>query len=164
MPWFTLDFNKHVDHNTPSKVSLFNEMILILKCVLEPLKKIQENALYRMRHDGTTISLEKLLNDYFDVENYDPTNHDATKTVYIDDEDNADFLFIHQDPESDVVFLEDADGPDDLFLDNESEGALTLKFKIFIPDTYTFNESKLRDFIDSYRYIGTTYTIETYTL
>jgi len=32
-----------------------------------------------MQHDGSFISLEKILNDYFKVIDYDPTNHDLTK-------------------------------------------------------------------------------------
>lgn len=166
MRWFTVDFDKHVDNNRPERVSPFNEMILVIKCCLKALSDLQNKSLYRMQHDGTAISLEKLLNDYFEVADYNPIDHDGTKTVYIEDIIQGDFLFIHQDNEGEAVFIQDDDddNDDDLFLDNDNEGNLELKFRIMIPDTYSFNERKLRDFIDSYRYIGTTYTIETYTL
>lgn len=167
MLWYTLNFDKHVDNNTPKKISLFNEMILLLKCILVPLQKLQTDCLYRMQHDGSFISIEKILNDYFKVVDYDPTNHDSTKTVYLENVLNPEFLYIWQDDEAQNIYLNDDDDDDDdndVFLENDTEGILKLQFTIFIPDTYVFNEATLRAYLDNYCYAGTSYTIETYTL
>lgn len=165
MRWFTINFNNHVEFNTPKRIAR-SQMMLLLKCAFAPVKKIMDYCLYKMQHDGSTISLEKVLNEYFGVVNYASTAHDATKKIYIGDVTNEAFTYIHQDDEVDVIFLEDDDddNEDDIFLDNDSEGHLKLQFIIFIPDTIEFDESRLRAMLETYRYVGTTYTIETYTL
>ena len=165
MRWFTIDFNKHVD-NCFARVLILTEMVPLLKCVLVPVKKINEDAIYRMQHSGITISLEKVLNEYLAVVGYSPTNHDATKLIYIEDAPIEEALYIFQDNEAETSFLEDDgdDNEDDVFLDNEIEGISQFLWTVFIPSTIEFQETKLRSVIDSYRYIGTKYNIQTYEL
>lgn len=163
--WYNINFNKLVD-DLFARLTSKTEMVALMKCVFEPFKRVQATALYRMQHNGETIYLEKVLNDFFTVVGYDPTNHDATKKIYIEDALVTEKLYIHQDAELEVVFIEDNgdDSEDDLFIDNEGEGENSLGFIIFIPDTIPYNESVVRAVVNNYRYIGTYFTIQTYTL
>ncbi|GEP52387.1 hypothetical protein FNO01nite_30590 [Flavobacterium noncentrifugens] len=115
-----------------------------------------------MQHNGTTIYLEKLLNEYFQVPGYDTQHHDTTKRVYIGDIQETGALYIYQDQEPDVSFLQDEDSESDLFLDVDVEGSGAYSFTIFIPVGYAFQEPNLRAEIDSYRYFGKKYNIQTY--
>jgi hypothetical protein len=141
-------------------------MLFFLKALVTPLDKIYKDTLYKMQHDGITISLEKLLNEHFAVVGYDHQNHDATKTVYIEDVPQPEKLYIYQDEEDEVIFLEDDDddNENDIFLDNDTEGVLSYSWVIYIPDTYVFQEYYIRALVDTYRYFGKKYKIETYTL
>lgn len=161
--WYRVDFKRLVD-DAFAKLTRLTQMVSLMKCVFVAFENVQETALYRMQHNGETIYLEKALNDYFNIEGYDPTDHDGTKQIYIEDAVVSEKLYIHQDEETEVVFIEDEDSEDDLFLDNETEGNNSFGFVIFIPDTIDFTEAVLRSVVNNYRYIGTNYTIETYTL
>ncbi|WP_197056121.1 hypothetical protein [Flavobacterium gilvum] len=141
-------------------------MLLFLQSIVTPLDEIYKETLYKMQHDGTTISLEKMLNEHFQVVGYNHQNHDATKTIYIEDVPQPDKLYIYQDEEDEVIFLEDDgdDNEDDIFLDSDNEGFLSYSFIIYIPDTYEFQEYNIRALVDTYRYFGKKYIIQTYTL
>jgi hypothetical protein len=163
--WFNIDFNKLVN-DLFAKLTAGSEMVPLVKCIFELFYRVQETALYRMQHNGETIYLEKVLNDFFTVPGYDPTDHDGTKQIYIEDALVSEKIYIHQNAEEESVFIEDDgdDSEDDLFLDSESEGNDSFGFIIFIPDTIPFNEAVVRSVVNNYRYIGTYFTIQTYTL
>jgi hypothetical protein len=164
MFWLTVRFNELI------KQLLWGDVrkprtIAFLSAVVSPLQKIYDKTLYQMQHDGRTIYLEKVLNEFFEVVGYDTQNHEATKLVYIDDVEQQEKLYVFQDLEDDVAFLEDEpDTVDDIFIDSEIENNVAFSFIVFVPDTYTFTEPNLRALIDQYRYIGKKYIIQTYTV
>lgn len=165
MFWQTINFFVLIEQLLPTFLRK-NRMLLFLKAIVNPINKIYEDTLYKMQHDGRTIYLEKMLNEHFQVAGYDHQIHDLTKKVYIDDVPEPDKLYIFQDEEDGVSFLED-DGDDnenDVFLDSDSEGVVSYSWVIFIPDTYAFEEYNIRGLVDTYRYFGKKYKIETYTL
>jgi len=125
---------------------------------------LHQQTLYEMQHDGRTIYLEKLLNEYFTVLGYDPNHHDLTKTIYIDDVVQKDKLYIWQNEELETSYLNDegVDDDNDVFLDNEIENVYSYSWIIFIPEAIVFDEIKVRAFIDEYRYIGRKYIIQNY--
>jgi len=84
MVWSTVNFNTLVELLVPTFLRK-NKHILLLKTIITPLFTLHQQTLYEMQHDGRTIYLEKLLNEYFTVLGYDPNHHDLTKTIYIDD-------------------------------------------------------------------------------
>jgi hypothetical protein len=165
MFWQTVNFFVLVEQLLPTFLRK-NRMILFLSAIVTPLVKIYENTLYKMQHDGRTIYLEKMLNEHFEVVGYDYYNHETTKLVYIDDIPEPDKLYIFQDEEDGVSFLEDDgdDNDEDIFLDNDTEGVVSYSWVIFVPDTFVFQEYQLRALVDTYRYFGKKYKIETYTL
>lgn len=164
MFWSTANFSTLVEQLLPTFLRKIQHLKL-LKSFAAPMVQLHDRILYKMQHDGRTIYLEKVLNEYFEVSGYDTQNHEATKLVYIDDVPETDKLYIHQDEELDVIFLEDdADVPEDIFLDAESENDISFSWIIFIPDTFVYDELKVRALVDSYRYIGKKYSIQTYTL
>jgi hypothetical protein len=163
--WQTVSFFVLIEQLLPTFLRR-NRMILFLSAIVTPLNKIYDDTLYKTQHDGRTIYLEKMLNEHFAVVGYDNQNHDATKTIYIDDVPQPDKLYIYQDEEDGVSFLEDDgdDNDDDVFLDADNEGVLSYSWIIYIPDTYVFQEYAIRALVDTYRYFGKKYKIETYTL
>ena len=130
-----------------------------------PMQKNADDTLYRMQHSGIKIDLEKVLNEHFNVLGYNHQNHENTKLIYIDDLPVQDKLYIFQDQETETSYLEDDgdDNEDDIFLDSDNENIVSYSWIIFMPDTIPFDEYTLRALVDSYRYIGKKYTIETYT-
>jgi hypothetical protein len=165
MFWGTLDFSVYVKQYLPTFLR-DDTVTSFLGCINAPLNSLYTDTLYKMQHNGTTIDLEHILNQYFQVVGYDDQNHDATKKVYIDDVPQPDKLYIYQDEEDGVSFLgeDDEDTEDDVFLDNDGEGVLSYSWIIYIPDTYVFQEYNIRALVDTYRYFGKKYIIETYTL
>lgn len=165
MFWSTVNFNTLIVQLLPV-LQRKPRTITLLQSFINPLQKIHNDIVYRQQHDGTTISLEKMLNDFFEVAGYDCTNHDNTKTIYIENVPFSEALYVFQDDEAEVNFLEDDgdDNGDDIFLDNDIEGNSGFLFTIYIPDTYLYQEGNLRAVIDGYRYIGTKYNIQTYEL
>jgi hypothetical protein len=163
MRWQVINFFVLIEQLLPTFLRK-NRMLQFLKALVTPLHNIYEETLYIMQHDGRTIYLEKMLNEHFEVAGYNRQNHDATKTVYIDDVPEPDKLYIFLDEEEGVSWLEDDDSEEDVFLDSDSEGVVSYSWVIFIPDTYVFQEANLRALVDTYRYFGKKYKIETYTL
>lgn len=164
MFWLTVRFNELIKQILWGDVRK-PKTIAFLSALVAPLQTIYDKTLYQMQHDGRTIYLEKILNEFFEVANYNSQNHEATKVVYIEDVDNGKKIYVYQDLESDVSFLEDEpDTIDDLFLDGDGDGDSAYSFVIFIPETFNFTEARLRALIDQYRYIGKKYIIQTYTV
>ncbi|WP_264521212.1 hypothetical protein [Flavobacterium sp. N1994] len=163
MRWSTIDFTKLIKISLPIKLRTIRTLAFF-KAMVAPLQTIQQETLYKMQHNGTKIYLEKMLNETFNVSGYDNQNHEATKLIYIEDLPGIDKLYVWQNLEADSSFFEDDgdDNDDDLFLDGDTEGALQYSWTIFMPNTITFNENSLRALVDSYRYIGKKYTIQTY--
>lgn len=165
MLYQTIDFEVFVEQYLPT--FLRDDTVTgFLGGINSPLNSLYGDTLYKMQHNGITIDLEHILNKHFQVVGYDDQNHDATKTVYIEDVPQPDKLYIYQDEEEGVSFLEDDDddNENDVFLDNDNEGVLSYSWVIYIPDTYVFQEYAIRALVDTYRYFGKKYKIETYTL
>lgn len=140
--------------------------LAVLGAMSKPLNDLHDRILYKMQHDGHTIYLEKMLNEYFGIAGYNHQNHESTKKVYIDDIEVNEKLFIFQNEEPESTFLEDdgADVDTDIFLDGDGEGIVLYSWTIYVPDTIDFQEEQLRSKVDEYRYFGKKYTIQTYTL
>jgi hypothetical protein len=139
--------------------------LALVSSAVAPIQLIYGETLYKMQHDGRTIYLEKVLNEWFSIVGYNTQDHENTKLVYIDDVAAEDKLYIHQDLETEVEYLEDDDSEEDIFLEAENESsALGYSFIIFIPDTLVFDELKVRALVDSYRYFGKKYIIQTYSI
>ena len=164
MFWSTANFNELVKQLMPTFLRKVRHMALVQSFV-KPIQTLHDETLYQMQHDGRTIYLEKVLNEWFEVVGYSHQNHETTKQVYIEDLAQEPKLYVHQDYEASVVFLEDdPDTIDDVFVDLENEGFGAYSYTIFIPDTFVFEEVKVRAFVDQYRYFGKKYNIQTYTL
>lgn len=130
-----------------------------------PMQTIADETLYKMQHNGTKIYLEKMLNEAYGVSTYDNQNHETTKLIYIDDIQEAPKLYIWQNEEPGVSYPNDdgTDDDDDIFLDGDGDNVVSYSWIIYMPTTIDFTEITLRALVDSYRYIGKKYIIETYT-
>jgi hypothetical protein len=164
MVWSTIDFKKLVYQSLAIKIRK-SKTLSFFNALIAPLQEIQKETLYKMQHNGTKIYLEKMLNESYSIAAYDHQDHEGTKLIYIEDLPVLDKLYIWQNLETENTFFEDddIDTDDDLFLDGDTEGVLQFSWTIWMPDTISFNENTLRALVDSYRYIGKKYTIQTYT-
>lgn len=164
MFWSTISFNRLVKLCTNSFLRK-PKLLSFMSAMVVPLQIIADETLYKMQHNGTKIYLEKMLNESFQVADYDNKDHEGTKLIYIDDTPDEDKLYVWQDLEAENDFMED-DGNDtvyDLFLDGDNGNTLGFSWVIYMPDSISFDEYSLRALVDSYRYIGKKYTIEIYT-
>ena len=164
MFWSTIDISKLSKEFLPTFFR-GTQAVAHNGAYLSPLQKTADQTLYKMQHNGTKIYLEKMLNESYNVAGYSNQDHEGTKLIYIDDIAQEDKLFIWQNEEDDSSFLEDDDDPneDDLFLMEGETGEGAASWTIYMPDTISFQELKLRALVDSYRYIGKKYNVEIYT-
>lgn len=163
MRWSIINFSQLVETYVPRALKK-SETVQYLKAIFSPSQELHEKLLYKQQHDGRTIYLEKVLNESYNILDYDPNNHNVTKKIFIEDVPPLPRLYVHQDDEEDVIFIEDDDSEDDIFLDAEDEGFLIYSFIIFIPETIVFEEYQVRALVDEFRSIGHKYIIQTYTL
>lgn len=162
MFWKTLDFFKLIKLLLPTFLRK-NRIVLFLSCCIVPLDRVYNETLYKMQHDGRTIYLEKMLNEWFQIANYNPTNHDFTKKILIEDLTEPEKLYLFQDLEDDECFIYDDEfTDDDVFLDSETNGTTSYSWIVKIPINIDFDVAKARAKIDQYRYFGKKYKIETY--
>ncbi|MBS1535303.1 MAG: hypothetical protein JST78_09515 [Bacteroidetes bacterium] len=151
MIWHQVDFNKLV-----SDVSFFRKTIQLklLRSLVKPLTTLSNTTLYQMQHDSRVIYLEKVLNEYLEVEDYNPINHLATRRVIIEDGTFNGPLYIYQTSENKPVYLGTK------YLDRDTGN--TYQFVIKIPSDISFDEARLRAVVDFYKLAGKQYSIEIY--
>ena len=161
MVWLTLNFYKLIQLLLPTFLRK-EKQTAFLNSLVKPVEKLHKETLYKMQHDGRTIYLEKLLNEYFAITNYTPMNHEATKKVYISDIAQEPRLYLYQDEELEEMFLNDdaVNNAMDVFIDEDNRASYS--WIIFIPAAIVFDEIKVRAFVDEFRFIGRKYKIQTY--
>jgi hypothetical protein len=154
MIWQLIDFFKLVVLCLPGKKRL-PRFIQWLQALITPLATLYEVTLYKMQHDTRVIYLEKMLNEYFEVPGYDPMNHEITKTIYIEDTQEPDTIYIFQPEEDEPLYLGTQ------YLTTGGMGS-SYQFIVNIPVAYPFVEGQLRALINYYKLAGKRYLIQTY--
>lgn len=108
---------------------------------------------YDLTFTGQVISLEHLLNDYYD---------NTQRRIYIDDvldEINV-FLFNAVEDNEKTYIFNTAENEEKTYLFNASELSNIQDFTIYIPSDVVFSEVQLRRLIDLYKTPGKQYSIE----
>lgn len=163
MNWIEIDFKETFSEISPSffrdeNFELFN------KVYSKPLQKISNSLLYFMQHDSRVIYLEKVLNEFLEVPNYDPLNHLITRKVYIIDAPlkERDYLFLNNEPGVTWLYSEDEeiDEEDQEYIDVTPE--IYYHFIINIHNSINYDEGILRSKINDYKLAGKQYIISTY--
>jgi hypothetical protein len=157
-----------------------------LTAVIAPLNSLYRDTLYKMQHTCQVIYLEKMLNEHYTVVGYDPTNHEATKLIYIEDAPRPPYKYIYLQEEIEFqgkpyLYLNSGVGNPNTDLINNvtdefgdevpnwftSGGIVYLTgdtiyndFVVYVPINLTFDEIKMRALIDYYKLAGKKYTIE----
>lgn len=158
--WHTLDFKRLVELLLPTFLRK-SKTLAFLKATIAPLETLRDSTLYKMQHTCQVIYLEKMLNEWFNVPNYDHQNHEATKAITIIDE--------FHEPEN-YVFLEGENEPSleydnvNKWLDADAIFAFGevayYDFVVQIPSTYSFVLEQLRATIEYYKLAGKKYRIQ----
>lgn len=161
--WHKVDFFSLVRDLFPT-TKRKPKFLALFDAFIQPLVRIYNDVFYTLQHDGRWIYLEKVLNDYYSIPDYDPSLHDTTRQIYISNVAQVPDIYVYQTLENQPVFLGDSTNSFEVFISQEDETLSDYSFTIFIPDTINFDEQDLRAVFDKYAYIGRLYNIETYTL
>lgn len=128
-----------------------------LQACVAPLIYLQDVTLYKMQHNGQVVYLEKVLNEWFEVEGYNPNLHRESKKVYIVDAYYAKRQYIYQNYEEKPIYLSKT------YIHKRSEySAEYFDFVVMIPQGYRYNEAKLHALINYYKLAGKKYKVEHY--
>lgn len=153
--WATIDFKALIENRLPACLRE-EQKISFINSVVGVVGDVYEEVLYKMQHNGQVIYLEKMLNEWFATPGYDSTNHQQTKTVYIEDAPKPPTKYIYlsgEIPPNSFLYLGTQ------YLTGEQEW---LDFIVFVPLNYQFNEIELRTEIDFYKEAGKKYAIQLY--
>lgn len=136
------------------------EFTALNEVMAAPIQELADELLYKMQHDSTVISLEKVLNEFQQVVGYDPTNHTETRQIYIEDGPviERDWLYQKVEDKPKFLYLKSENNPD--FIDVFP--AQYYHFIVWIPATMVVEEKKFRAVIDYYKLAGKNYSIRKY--
>ena len=153
MNWVVINFNQFIQILLPTFLRK-PKLLAFLNSIVKPLDSLYKETLNKMQHTCQVIYLEKMLNEYFEVPNYNPIYHDSTKIIYIEDAPIPPTKYIYLDqeiPPNNYLYL----GTHYLTGDIDH-----IDFIVYIPSNYVFEEDKLRAIINYYKLAGKKYTIE----
>ena len=153
MNWQTVDFIKLL-RMASTEIALMPKRLAYMSALLRPLTIIHDDTLYKMQHDSTVVSLEKMLNEYLQIPTYNAMSHIATRQVIIVDAPKLAPAYVYQPDETQPLYLGTA------YLDRNT--LIGYQFVVKIPIGVAHDETQLRDRIDYYKLAGKQYTIETY--
>ena len=162
MIWQVVNFKKLVELLLPTFLRK-SVTLAFLTSNIKPLDTLYEETLYKMQHTCQVLSLEKMLNEYFEVPGYNHQNHEATKKVKIKDEYFPPENYIYKvgefrptvDYNNNNLWLDE----DDVFLEDDVPH---FDFVIWIPLGYIFELEQLTAIMNYYKLAGKNYRIERY--
>ena len=141
--WSKIDFNVLVRQLLPTFLRK-PVIIALLDSLIQSLILIYNETFYTHQHDGRLVYLEKVLNDYYQIPGFNPSLHDTTRQIYIENAPVAPEVFIYQPLENQPKFLGDSTNAFEVFIDQQDETLTEYSYTIFIPDTIVFDEEDLR--------------------
>jgi hypothetical protein len=149
-----------------------NGLLSFLYSIAKPLQTLNNTIIVPWRErtkrlvtfDGTTISMEKCLNDYYSLP-FDPNQREVdiilTSIIYIENIANNNLLYLYNRSEGrDPVYLyNDSEGESPVYIFNLSESTTYPVFTVWIPNllggTYetasTDDNLELRGIVDTFR-------------
>jgi hypothetical protein len=162
MRWREIRFDKLIGWLLPTFLRKVKQFAW-LYALLYPVVWLYENVLYRMQHDCRVKYMEKMLNEWFNTPDYNPNDHEDTKTVFIGDGFRPKKTYIFQDYENKPVYA---------FQDTEEKPIYIYRaleflqnyynFIVWVPLSYVYNEAILKARINYYKLAGKKYKIEHY--
>jgi len=119
--------------------------IVWLNTLLEPLKWLYEDTLYKMQHTGQVIYLEKVLNETFNPEvvynpNYTTEKKQSHKLIYIDETLQPKLKYVHKHEE---YYLHDPVGHFNTPTYNDITGDIILDEQGFLDPIELFTHHEL---------------------
>lgn len=163
MKWHNFDTNRLISLMLPVRFRRLH-FVLWLYALLTPLRNLVETIRYRMQHDGRVIYLEKVLNEYFEIPNYNPSHHETSKVIFLDPGEIPDEVYIYQVEEPDTPpylssVMDEEDG-DLIYLFTQSELEQQYSdFKVVVPSYLESVENRIRSVLDYYKLAGKKYKI-----
>lgn len=159
MNWYNVQTLSLLNGLLPSLIR-GQEFTALNEVMAAPIQELADELLYKMQHDSTVISLEKVLNEFQEVIGYDPSNHVATRQIYIEDGPviERDWLFQENENQPKFWFLESENQPD--FLDVFP--AEYYHFIVWVPMGMVIQTEKFRAVLDYYKLAGKKYKIQKY--
>ena len=159
MNWFSIDFNKTFLELSPS---FFRNVRFqaFYKTFATPLQNLADTKLYQMQHDSRVIYLEKILNEFLNVENYNPLNHIESRKIYISDAPKMERDYIYQVGEEGVIWLYDQSESEVQYIDTTPEEIY--QFIVNIHTSIDYEINTVNSIIDYYKLAGKKHIIQEY--
>lgn len=148
--WFKESFSKLILLLLPTFLRK-SKMIAWLSALIHPMQNLSETILYQMQHDGRVIYLEKVLNEHFQITDYDSKNHETTKKIFIEDAFFKPKTYIYQSIEEKPIYL------GTVYLGGNEQ---VYNFIVKVPTSLIFNENEMKFILDYYKLAGKKYKIE----
>jgi len=121
-----------------------NEVKAFVNSISNPVKELYTTTLYKMQHNGQVIYLEKMLNEYYSILNYDKNNHVATRKIFITNAPIVPRVYIYQPIESKPLYLNGTTG---VYLNRPQ---IQYNYIINVPATLVYDEQILRALVNYY--------------
>lgn len=162
---FNVDWQKLINQSLPSFLRR-DKMKAWLYALIEPIEVMHNNfltfrddKLIELSYNAQTILLEKALNDRWPG---------ANGNIYVDNTaDNLpdNFIFRDQDTLPDLKIYRDQDSGNALYSTRylfRDQDSAKFDFIVKVPQSLTFNNAEMREFVDQYRKAGKRFKIETF--
>lgn len=141
----------------PLRLAWLDVLLSPLKAIYSKFRTVTDDADFATKHSGIKIYLEKALNDKFDP---------GARTIYIDNVNNTRRNYIYSKREARagayVFGKTDINPLKPMYVLSRLEYFGTNDFIINISSSVIFNETLLRQFVDSFKPAGKRYTINIY--
>lgn len=162
--WLTLlIWNLPTFLRKPKQIAWISAFTAPLNTLYDSKQLWRESIRYKLMHNGQIIYLEKVLNEYFNIPDYDTQDHENTKEIYIGEGDEIFPIWLSLDAENDPVYLALDSENDPVYTPTDAEVSNYASFSIYYPDYLTLDHAQINALVKYY--IDTRpFTIKTYTL
>ena len=121
-----------------------NEVKAFVNSVSNPVKELYTSTLYKMQHNGQVIYLEKMLNEFYAITDYDKNNHVSTRKIFITNAPIVPRVYIYRPIENKPLYL---NGSTPVYLNRPQ---IQYNYIINVPETLVYDEQIMRALVNYY--------------
>lgn len=132
-------------------IIILNSMIGGIRSIYSRFLFFRDDNLYRLSITPQVFSLEKLLNDRFDVDK---------RRIYITDGEFYKSKYLYTKPEKQPLFIRTKAENKPLFINTEAEtGSKGVDFIVHVPSGLIYDEAVFKGLLEAYKLVSKTYEI-----
>jgi hypothetical protein len=154
---YTIVWSTLVDWVNRSSLAHTRE-IAFSNALLEPFKlgyitkkAWQDDLSYKAAHTGQVIYLEKVLNEYYEIVDYDPNNHVSTKQIYINEGTRLAQVYFNERATEGPVYFNERDSDIPVYFNERAtyENAF-FHFTVNVPSALAYDADEMRSVVQFY--------------